>query len=241
MDSGLDPGPADPILDADDGAESIGPVCSGGRLLGPLCSAALECDPNEPRLECVYGLNRSRVSSNTSDPIASMADVYNSRRIRDSETMKSAKRRMRSSSVAAAASRWMNCSCLCSAARLKLSAAGDGDWRDGARFGDNGCGMPWSFSGVCSICDMGRGELSARRREIGGGVGRDLGGMFGLCPWYEFRDGYCAGENGGVGASVRVAEFSGLGVEPRDSGCWISAKRGVTWLSVRDEFGVFWL
>jgi hypothetical protein len=56
-----------------------------------------------------------------------MADVYNSRRIRDSETMKSAKRRMRSSSVAADASRWMNCSCLCSAARLKLSAAGDGD------------------------------------------------------------------------------------------------------------------
>lgn len=111
-----------------------------------------------------------------------MAEVYSSRRIRDSETMKSAKRRMRSSSVFADASRRMNCSCLCSAALLKLPAAGDGDWRDGARFGDNGTGIPWSFNGVCKMCEIGRGELSARRREIGGGVGRDLGGIFGLWP-----------------------------------------------------------
>ena len=175
--SGLGPGPAEPMLDADDGAESMGAVCSGGRLgVGRRSADEL----NELRFDVVYGRNRSLVNSRTSEPIESMAAVYSSRRMRDSDTMKSAKRRMRSSSVAAAASRWMNCSCRCSAAWLKLSAAGEGDWRDGARAGERGGGIPFSFRGVCRMCDIGRGELSARCRETGGGVGRDFGGMLEL-------------------------------------------------------------
>jgi hypothetical protein len=56
------------------------------------------------------------------------------------------------------------------------------DCREVARIGERGVGMPWSFSGVCNICDIGRGELSVRRRFIGGGVGNDFGGIFWL--WF---------------------------------------------------------
>ena len=50
------------------------------------------------------GRNRSRLKSKISDPIAPMAEEYLSRRILDSVTIKSEKRRTRSASVAADAS-----------------------------------------------------------------------------------------------------------------------------------------
>lgn len=90
---------------------------------------------------------------------------------------------------------------------------------------------------MCSICDTGRpGELIVSL-DCGGGVGSAFGGIAGdpsikaVLIW--------PGENGGVGASGRLDETSGRGVDPLDpvpgppcTGvlCWESADLGVsTW------------
>jgi hypothetical protein len=96
------------ILEAEEGVESeCDAVCKAGRLvlLGRCSFMAVgrspENDPDEFRCDLEYGRNKSRVSSNISEPIASMADAYFSRLIRDSLTIKSANMRTRSSSFSA--------------------------------------------------------------------------------------------------------------------------------------------
>lgn len=92
--------------DAEEGVESeCGPVCSVGRFRVDLRSPFMLAYEFAGFLcESEYGLKRSRVNSNNSEPMASIADAYRSRRIRDSDTMNSANRRMRSSSLDAEAS-----------------------------------------------------------------------------------------------------------------------------------------
>ncbi len=115
--SGLIPGDA-ATLPADEGVESdFDPICREGNLddLADVGSTevgrSLENEVFEFLCEFANGLNRSLVSSNSSDPIASIAEAYRSLRNRDSETINSANSRTRSSSVDAAASFFANTSC----------------------------------------------------------------------------------------------------------------------------------
>jgi len=65
---------------------------------------------------------------------------------------------------------------------------------------------------MCSICDTGRpGELIVSL-DCGGGVGNAFGGIAGE-PSIKAAFIW-PGENGGVGASGRLEEIGGRGVEP---------------------------
>lgn len=75
-------------------------------------------------LRLLGGRKRSRVSSRISEPMASMAEAYFSRRRRDSVTMKSAKIRTRSVSLDAASSRCAKALWRSIAARANPSAGG---------------------------------------------------------------------------------------------------------------------
>ncbi len=71
-----------------------------------------------------------------------------------------------------------------------------------------------SLLGMCKIWDTGRlGELSVSL-DCGGGVGNAFGGIAGD-PSIKAALSW-PGENGGVGASIRLEETGGRGVDPLD-------------------------
>lgn len=72
-----------------------------------------------------------------------------------------------------------------------------------------------SFAGMLRICETGRGEADTPNLNGAGGMDPDRRGAEFIVSFSAFFN--VVGENGGVGASERCAEFSGRGVDPRDT------------------------
>lgn len=74
--------------------------------------------------------------------------------------------------------------------------------------------MTCSLCGMWRMCDTGRAGDPRASLDCGGGVGNAFGG---IDKDSSLRAAWsCPGENGGVGASGRLEETNGRGVEPRD-------------------------